>query len=131
LYSQNLIAVQQIGKIDILSGTDGKIVRQFDYHIHSLYGSIIGPYCYLRGYRNNSLMINVETGETVQHYVKLPPSKLTTTPVEDTHDPSSTNQSSDLPIALESWPYCSCTGELIINNPERRNGLYLYSLSGF
>jgi hypothetical protein len=68
LYSQNLIVVNQFGKIDILSGIDGKIVRQFDLAINGIgiLKPIIGPYCYLR-VRDNGLIVNVETGETFRH----------------------------------------------------------------
>jgi hypothetical protein len=62
LYSQNIIVVQQYGKIDILSDTDSKIVRQFDCNIYKPLRPIIGPYCFLVCRNNDNFIINVETG---------------------------------------------------------------------
>jgi hypothetical protein len=132
LYSQNLIVVEQNGGLDILSATDGKIVRRVDYpeYYHSyLLGSIIGPYCYVSG--SDNLIINIETGETFEHHVKLPPSKSTTALVEDAHDSLPSDWLDRLTVRLKHWPFCNCTGRLIMNEPGHRNGFYLYSLSGF
>jgi hypothetical protein len=84
LPSQNMIAVQQYGKIDFLNDTDGKIVRQFDCAVYNILEPIIGPYCYLLDRDKNSFIVNIETGEKFQHSIKLRPPKkhINTVPVK-------------------------------------------------
>jgi hypothetical protein len=133
LYSQNLIVVQGCDRTDILSDTDGKIVRQIDCATYELLRPIIGPYFYLPDSNNDNFIRNVETGEKFQHHIKLPPLEKhhIATSVEDVHDPSSTDQPTNSLFTLTSWPYCNCIGQLAIHEPGHQNRFYLYSLSGF
>jgi hypothetical protein len=133
LYSQNLIMVKDDSKIDIISGTDGKIVRQFDCAVYEVLRPIIGLYCHLLGYNCDNFIINIETEETFRHSTKLLSleKRRTVAPAEDGHGPSSPGQSSRLPFTPHSWPFCNCIGQLIIHEPGHQNGFYLYSLSAF
>jgi hypothetical protein len=132
LYSQNLIVVKQGSRFDVLSGTDGKIVRQFDVADHRIFGTIIGPYCYLQDHNYDSFIVNMETGEIFQHSAKLQPlekrRRRAATPIEDVHGPSSTDQPEGLPFIPSCWPFHHCIGQLAINEPGHRNRFYLYSL---
>jgi hypothetical protein len=86
LYSQNLIVVKQDSKFDILSSTDGKVIRQLDCTAYGAFGIIIGPY-YLLDHNNDQTIINIETGETFRHSnkVRSPKKCRSTTSVEGTH----------------------------------------------
>jgi hypothetical protein len=132
-YSQNLIVVQGYIRIDILSGTDGKIVRQINYTTYVLLRPIIGPYFYLPGSNNGNFIINIETGEKFQHHIKLPPleKRHIATSIEDMHDPSPTDRSTNSLFTLTSWPNCNCIGQLAIHESGHRNRFYLYCLSDF
>jgi hypothetical protein len=133
VYSQNLIVAKQDNKIDILSGTDGKIVRQLDCTIYDILRPIIGPYFHLLDRNNNNLIVNIETGEIFQRSTKLlsPKKYRTEAFVKGVHDPSPTDWPIKSPFTQYGWPFCTCIGKLATHEPRHRNRFYLYSLSGF
>jgi hypothetical protein len=103
LYSQNLIVVKEDNKIDILSGTDGKIVRQFDCAIHGVLGTIIGPYCHFLDRDKNGFIVNIETGETFRCSNKVRSSKKcrNARSVEGTHVANDNSTVEDTSTAKE------------------------------
>jgi hypothetical protein len=133
LYSQNLIVVQRFFEFDILSGSDGKIVRQFDLGTLCMLMPVIGPYCYLLNFNYDSYIIDIETEMVFQHSTMLRSleKRRTAANVEDAHDPSPTDRPKDLLYIQNGWPFCNCVGKLIIHEPRYRNRFYLYSLSSF
>jgi hypothetical protein len=131
LYSQNLIVVTQGSRFDVLSATDGRLVRQIDVAAHRIFDSIMGPYCYLKDHNYDSFIINMKTGESFQHNTKLQSlikKRRTAVPAEGAHDSSSTDQPNDLPFTPSCWPFYHCIGQLGTNEPGHRNRFYLYSL---
>jgi hypothetical protein len=151
IYSQNLIVVKNDRKFDILSGTDGKIVRQFDWSDPCMFWPVIGPYCYLLSHNNDSFIVNIKTGETFRHSNKLRPPKRrrSAASVESPHvtgdvnvseassnadttpeELSPTNQSTRSLVISRCWPFCSCIGRLSVQKSEHRIRFYLYRLYG-
>jgi hypothetical protein len=140
LYSQNLIVVKH-GKIDILSGTDGRIVRQFSDN-HDILVPIIWPYYCSQGYGGDIFILNIETKKTFQHskYLQPPMSILRT--ADRLNVISSLIWFYGEPIIPGGWPFYNCIGQLVKHKSEHRERLllyrkkriarfYLYSLSAF
>jgi hypothetical protein len=160
LYSQNLIVTQQGDNINILSGTDGKIVHRFNPIIYERFSPIIGSYCYLVDRDHNHFVINMETGEAFQHRDKLLPSKkhrsaapivaVRTADNDDTAEDanaeedadfsmiendnlaedSSSDQNIESPLCIRYSTCCNCIGKLVVYDSKPRYLYYMYSLSG-